>query len=62
VLDNPNQDETFNTNSSNRVGEIIYFEYNCGCGQTFPNDPMIGVKFDNAEIEEFWEEELILIL
>lgn len=41
-----------------KVGTVKYLEYNCGCGQTFPNDPMIGVYFDDDSVEEFWREEL----
>lgn len=39
-------------------GAIEYFEYSCGCGQSFPRDPMIGVRFANGKVEEFWPEEL----
>jgi hypothetical protein len=39
-------------------GKIEYFEYSCGCGQSYPHDPMIGVRFANSEVEEFWSEEL----
>jgi hypothetical protein len=41
-------------------GQVEYLEYECGCGQTYPGDPMIGVRFagnDNL-LEEFWKEEL----
>lgn len=61
VLDNPNGDETFNEKFINKIGIIIYFEYECGCGQTYPIDPMIGVQFSNGNVEEFWKEELLLI-
>jgi hypothetical protein len=58
VLNNPNNDETFNPIFGLRKGIIVYFEYSCGCGQNFPDDPMIGVEFGNDLIEEFWKEEL----
>ncbi|MFZ1982481.1 MAG: hypothetical protein WAU61_14355 [Smithella sp.] len=58
VLNNPNKDDTFDVKFINKKGEIIFFEYDCGCGQTFPTDPMIGVKFSNGSIDEFWKEEL----
>lgn len=45
-----------------RVGSVEYLEYSCGCGQTFPCDPMIGVRFDTAAIEEFWAEELTALV
>jgi hypothetical protein len=53
-------DETFEEGFLGRLGTIEYFEYDCGCGQTFPSDPMIGVRFSNC-IEEFWTEELQVV-
>lgn len=41
-----------------RLGEVVYLEYECGCGQSYPGDPMIGVRFDDGTVEEFWAEEL----
>jgi hypothetical protein len=58
VLDNPNIDETFNPVFGLRRGLIVYFEYSCGCGQNFPEDPMIGIEFEDGRTEEFWKEEL----
>ena len=29
-----------------------------GCGQRFPDDPMIGVRFPDGALQEFWREEL----
>ena len=52
------KDETFDRSFKGRVGSVKYFEYDCGCGQSFPRDPMIGVRFRNDDIEEFWAEEL----
>ena len=60
VLNNPNMDETFDKQFLNKIGKVIFFEYECGCAQTFPSDPMIGVKFSDGEISEFWKEELEL--
>lgn len=60
IVDN-SKDETFNVNFIKQIGEIIYFEYECGCGQIFPSDPMIGVKFKNYLVEEFWKEELTVL-
>jgi len=43
------------------VGVVTYLEYDCGSGQRFPDDPMIGVEFPELESEnheEFWAEEL----
>jgi hypothetical protein len=60
ILNNPNKDETFNKNLSGKKGYVEYFEYDCGCGQKFPEDPMIGVRFCNKKVDEFWKEELEL--
>jgi hypothetical protein len=51
-------DETANSSYLFRRGVVEYFNYSCGCGQTYPGDPMIGVRFANGETEEFWREEL----
>jgi hypothetical protein len=40
------------------VGVVLYLEYDCGCGQTFPCDPMIGVRLDDGREYEFWRDEL----
>lgn len=41
-----------------RKGTVAYFEYDCGSGQAFPHDPMIGlVEFPGVE---FWSDELRL--
>jgi hypothetical protein len=50
-------DETADAEFLGRIGSVFYFDYTCGCGQTFPNDPMIGVNF-GAQKSEFWKEEL----
>jgi hypothetical protein len=50
-------DLTFDHRYQGRVGIVGYFEYQCGCGQSYPNDPMIGVRF-REDIAEFWAEEL----
>jgi len=54
-------DETFDRRFLRRVGIIEHFEYSCGCGQTYPSDPMIGVQFRSGEVEEFWQKELKLL-
>jgi hypothetical protein len=61
VLNNPNADQTFDTKFANKFGEVLFFEYDGGCGQSFPFDPMIGVRFGDGLVEEFWNEELKLI-
>lgn len=51
-------DETGLQEYIGRDGEVDHLDYDCGCGQTYPGDPMIGVNFDNGDGEEFWKEEL----
>jgi hypothetical protein len=51
-------DETANSSYLRKRGVVEYFNYSCGCGQTYPGDPMIGVRFADGKIEEFWREEL----
>jgi len=43
-----------------RCGRVQYLEYSCGCGQSYPADPMVGVLLDDGTSEEFWKEELKL--
>lgn len=52
-------DETFDSRCLGMRGTVDYLEYSCGCGQTYPGDPMIGVKLTDGTLEEFWQEELI---
>jgi hypothetical protein len=51
-------DETFDRSFKGRIGIVEYLEYQCGCGQSYPDDPMIGVRFQRGQVEEFWAEEL----
>ena len=53
-------DETADDGFLGCQGAVLYFEYACGCGQTFPDDPMIGVRLD-AGSAEFWKEELAIV-
>ena len=53
-------DETCDERCLGMRGTILFFEYSCGCGETYPDDPMIGVKFADGTREEFWREELAL--
>jgi hypothetical protein len=41
-----------------RSGDVDYLEYSCGCGQSFPDDPMVGVEFADGVHEEFWSQEI----
>lgn len=50
-------DETADIQFLGKEGRVAYFEYTCGCGQRFPDDPMIGVLFLDVTAE-FWKEEL----
>jgi hypothetical protein len=52
-------DETFDASYKGCTGIVEYFEYGCGCGQSYPRDPMIGVRFRSG-LAEFWREELAL--
>ena len=40
------------------VGRVVHLEYGCGCGQRYPDDPMIGVELPGGVVEEFWRDEL----
>ena len=51
-------DETFSQENLGKTGMVVYFEYSCGCGQSFPHDPMIGVRFPDGTVDEFWREEI----
>jgi hypothetical protein len=44
-----------------RFGVVKHLEYECGSGQTYPADPMIGVRFRDGPSIEFWKEELLLV-
>lgn len=52
-------DNTADETLLGRRGLVAFFEYSCGCGQTYPEDPMIGVGIDGV-VHEFWKEELAL--
>lgn len=41
-----------------KVGVVEYLEYSCECGQSYPNDPMIGIKFPDGSLIECWSEEI----
>lgn len=54
-------DETMNKSFIGRRGKVIYFNYDCARDQTYPTDPMIGVRFRCRSEEEFWKDGLIKI-
>ncbi len=51
-------DETCLADQIGCSGVVVHLEYSCGCGQTYPADPMIGVQLDDGRTDEFWLEEL----
>ncbi len=51
-------DETGRDDLIGQGGPVVHLDYDCGCGQGFPGDPMIGVRFRPGLVEEFWKEEL----
>ena len=53
-------DEEGNQKYLNQQGEVVHLEYECGCGQRFPDIPMIGVRFIDGIMEEYWADELKL--
>ena len=57
----PSVDETFNRSFIGKIGQVIKFDFDCKCGQSYPDDPMIGVEFPSGRYEEFWREELELL-
>ena len=61
ILENPSNDETFDLDFANNVGKIKFFEYESGCGQRFPDDPMISVELTDGKRDGFWKEELTLL-
>lgn len=59
VADLVDQDVADLSECLGRRGTVEYLEYSCGCGQSFPDDPMIGVRLDGGdEAIDFWKEEL----
>ena len=54
-------DETFDSRFRRKTGIVKRLDYSCGCGQSYPDDPMIGVSFPDGQYEEFWTEELEII-
>ena len=60
VFVNSLSDETGLPKYLDQTGQIVYFNYDCGCGQSYPNDPMIGIIFSDGEIEEYWKEEIVM--
>ncbi|MGD0060878.1 MAG: hypothetical protein ABSD58_15790 [Verrucomicrobiia bacterium] len=51
-------DETGNRTWLGRTGTVKFFSYDFGCGQSYPDGPMIGVESPRGKVEEFWKEEL----
>lgn len=53
-------DDTCDFSFLGLTGTVEFLEYECGCGQTYPCDPMIGVRLPDGRLDEFWAEEIIL--
>ena len=53
-------DDTITRSRIGRVGRVVYYEYDCGCGQSYLGDPMIGIRFRDGGTDEFWRDELAL--
>lgn len=51
-------DETTDDAFVGHAGVVEHLEYSCVCGQAYPGDPMICVRFPCGTLEEFWLEEL----
>ena len=51
-------DEQGDASFVGKMGFVVALEYACGCGQVFPESPMIIVQFDGGATEEFWHAEL----
>ena len=54
-------DETGDQEFIGKTGVIEYLEFSCGCGQAYPNDPMIGIRFPDGSLIECWSEEISAI-
>jgi hypothetical protein len=44
--------------STSASASLQYLEYCAGCGQSYPDDPMIGVLLDGGAEKELWRGEL----
>ena len=51
-------DETTDLECLGLTGRVVHLNYSSAVGQSFPDDPMIGVEFDGNKVEQFWKEEL----
>lgn len=58
VVKSPDQGELTAEQLVGRYGLVRYLEYDCGCGQTKPGDPMIGVVLEDGTRGKFRKEEL----
>ena len=56
-------DETADAKFLSHAGQVTTLCYGTGCGDTYPHDPMILVKFDEADLNDelFWHEELEVV-
>lgn len=51
-------DETGYPEMVGRGGPVVHLDYDCGCGQSYPDNPMIGVRLEPGVVFELWAEEL----
>ena len=52
-------DDTCAVDYVGKIGTVSFMEFSCGCGQSYPHDPMICVCFCDGTKEEFWQEEIV---
>lgn len=50
-------DDTAEESWAGTTGIVIYLCYD-GCGQTYPTDPLIAIRNQAGECEQFWIEEI----
>lgn len=44
-----------------QYGVVKYLEYDCGSGQHYPDDPMVGVRFRDGKVRELWKDEMVAV-
>ena len=51
-------DETGNKAFIGKIGKIVYYSYDGGCGEVYPHEPMLGIGFEHGKLDQYWPEEL----
>jgi hypothetical protein len=54
-------DETFDDKFLGQMGAVVELDYVSGCGQSYPDDPMIRVRFSDGTVDSFWIEEIRVV-